>query len=169
MVAQGFQQQGDLARPEFADAAGIRPSGDRFFIELEGLELVRGKRVLVVDDDESIRELIQLGLASEGYSVESAPTGSAALAALAAKPPPDVLFLDLNLPDMNGFEILGKLEKNSEFGAMRVFILTGRNLGPEQLAELESKAVKVIEKGSVSLTAILETLKEKLQALAVAK
>ncbi|MBI2384465.1 MAG: response regulator [Elusimicrobia bacterium] len=148
----------------------VKPFERRTLLEkLAGLELVRGKRVLVVDDDEGIRELIQLGLAGEGYSVESAPTGAAALSALAAKPPPDVLFLDLNLPDMNGFEILGKLEKNSEFRAMRVFILTGRNLDPEQLAELERKAVKVIEKGSVSLTAILETLKEKLQALAVAK
>ena len=82
---------------------------------------------------------------------------------------PDVLFLDLNLPDMNGLEILGKIEKNREFHHMRVFILTGRNLGAAELAELERKAVKVIEKGSVSLSAILEELKERLQAMAVAK
>jgi CheY-like chemotaxis protein len=148
----------------------VKPFERRTLLEkLEGLELVRDKRVLVVDDDEEIRALIECGLANEGYDVTSAATGGAALAALAASPPPDVLFLDLNLPDMNGFEILGKIEKNKEFRGMRVFILTGRNLGPEELAELESKAVKVIEKGSVSLTAILDALKEKLQALAVAR
>ncbi len=148
----------------------VKPFERRALIEkLKGLELVRGKRVLVVDDDEDIRELVELGLESEGYRVESAATGAEALAALAAKPPPDVLFLDLNLPDMNGFEILGKIEKNREFSEIRVFILTGRNLGAAELAELESKEVKVIEKGSISLTAILDALKDKLTALAAAK
>ncbi|MEK7384641.1 MAG: response regulator [Elusimicrobiota bacterium] len=138
----------------------VKPFERRALLKkLEGLELVRGKRVLVVDDDEGIREMIRLGLTSEGYGVESAATGAAALAALAVKPP-DVLFLDLNLPDMNGLEILGKIEKNREFHHMRVFILTGRNLGAAELAELERKAVKVIEKGSVSLSAILEALKQ---------
>lgn len=147
----------------------VKPFERRTLLEkLGSLELVRGKRVLVVDDDAGIRELIELGLTGEGYSVESASTGAEALAALAVKPP-DVLFLDLNLPDMNGFEILGKIEKNKEFHDMRVFILTGRNLGAAELADLESKAVKVIEKGSISLSAILDALKERLQAMAAAK
>ena len=147
----------------------VKPFERRTLLKkLAGLELIRGKRVLVVDDDEDIREMIKLGLTGEGYSVQSESTGAAALAVLAAEPP-DVIFLDLNLPDMNGLEILGKIEKNREFRDIRVFILTGRNLGAEELSELERKAVTVIEKGSVSLSAILSSLKDKLQALAVAK
>jgi CheY-like chemotaxis protein/two-component sensor histidine kinase len=148
----------------------VKPFERRMLLDkLQGLELVRGKRVLVVDDEQGIRELVEHGLTSEGYAVESAVTGAAALEILAKEPVPDVLFLDLNLPDMNGFEILGKIEKNKEFRDMRVFILTGRNLGSVELAELESKSVKVIEKGSVSLLAILNALKERLSVLAVAK
>jgi CheY-like chemotaxis protein len=148
----------------------VKPFERRTLLKkLGGLELISGKRVLVVDDDEGIREMIRLGLVSEGYDVESAGTGAAALAALAASPPPDVLFLDLNLPDMNGFEILGKIEKDREYRGMRVFILTARDLGSAERAELESKAVKVIQKGSISLAAILDALKERLQLLEAAK
>jgi DNA-binding response OmpR family regulator len=147
----------------------VKPFERRTLLEkLEGVERTQGKRVLVVDDEQGIRELIQLGLTSEGYIVECAATGAKALAALAKKTP-DVLFLDLNLPDMNGLEILGKIEKNREFEAMRVFILTGRRLPSEELADLERREIKVIEKGSVSVSAILEALRERLLSLAEAK
>jgi hypothetical protein len=69
----------------------------------------------------------------------------------------------------HGFEILGKIEKNREYRGMRVFILTARDLGSAERAELESKAVKVIQKGSISLAAILDALKERLHFLEAAK
>ena len=148
----------------------VKPFERRTLLEkLKGLELTKGKSVMVVDDDGGIRELIQHGLAGEGYAVATATTGGAALSVLAAGPLPDALFLDLELPDMNGFEILGKIEKHREYPGMRVFILTGRELGTAELAELERKDVKVIEKGSINLAAILDALKDKLPAMAGAK
>ena len=122
--------------------------------------------MLVVDDDEDIRGMIQLGLRYEGYRVATAATGKEALAAIAADPP-EVLFLDLNLPDMTGFEILNRVESAGR--DMRIIVLTGQSLDAEQTEELQRRAERVISKGSISLNAILDSLKEKLKALAVSR
>ena len=107
--------------------------------------------------------MIQLGLRYEGYRVTTAATGKEALAAIAADPP-EVLFLDLNLPDMTGFEILNRVESAGR--DMRIIVLTGQSLDAEQTEELQRRAERVISKGSISLNAILDSLKEKLKALA---
>ena len=61
------------------------------------------RRVLVVDDDESIRELVHMALSSEGHQVLTAPHGRAALEVI-AKSPPDVILLDMKMPVMDGWE-----------------------------------------------------------------
>ena len=63
------------------------------------------RRVLVVDDDESIRELVDMALSSEGHQVLTAPHGRAALEVI-AKSPPDVILLDMKMPVMDGWEFM---------------------------------------------------------------
>jgi CheY-like chemotaxis protein len=65
--------------------------------------MTESRRVLVVDDDESIRELVDMALSSEGHHVMTAPHGAAALEAIAASPP-DVILLDMKMPVMDGWE-----------------------------------------------------------------
>ncbi|MBI3964967.1 MAG: response regulator [Chloroflexi bacterium] len=60
-------------------------------------------RVLVVDDDESIRAVTELALVSEGYEVRTAPHGAAALRVVANEQP-DVILLDMRMPVMDGWE-----------------------------------------------------------------
>jgi CheY-like chemotaxis protein len=60
-------------------------------------------RVLVVDDDESIREFVDMALSSEGHQVMTAPHGAAALEVIAVSPP-DVILLDMKMPVMDGWE-----------------------------------------------------------------
>ena len=57
-------------------------------------------RVLVVDDEPDLLELVRINLAQSGYTVETAASGSDALAAL-RRAPPDVMILDLMLPDLS--------------------------------------------------------------------
>ncbi|MFC4947506.1 response regulator transcription factor [Pseudonocardia sp. GCM10023141] len=64
--------------------------------------------VLVVDDESRIRDLLRRALQAEGYQVQTVATGAAALAA-AADHPPDLVVLDLYLPDMHGLDVLGFL------------------------------------------------------------
>jgi two-component system chemotaxis response regulator CheY len=64
---------------------------------------VAASRILIVDDDESIRQIVRMCLTDEGYEVFEAPNGQAALNRLAAAQP-DLILLDLRMPVMDGWE-----------------------------------------------------------------
>ena len=66
--------------------------------------MMEPRRILVVDDDESIRELVEMALSSEGHLVMTAPHGAAALEVI-ARTPPDVILLDMKMPVMDGWEL----------------------------------------------------------------
>jgi two-component system, chemotaxis family, chemotaxis protein CheY len=66
-----------------------------------------GQRVLIVEDDESIREMLELVLESEGYEVTSASDGAAALALL-EQTRPDLILLDMKMPVMDGWEFIAR-------------------------------------------------------------
>jgi two-component system OmpR family response regulator len=72
-----------------------------------------GARVLVVDDEPSIVDAISMTLRHQGYSVEAAETGKDALA-MVTKWRPDVIVLDVMLPDVDGFEVARRLSANNE-------------------------------------------------------
>ena len=82
-----------------------------------------GKRVLVVDDDRDIRELLVEFLASEGYDVASAPDGRRALAEARAHRP-DVILLDLMMPIMSGWEFREAQLGDPELADIPVVVVT---------------------------------------------
>src|SRR5690348_3055059 len=67
-------------------------------------------RVLCVDDDTYLTDLLRFALARDGYTVEVANTGTEALR-IAQTDPPDVVVLDIDLPDMNGFVLCTRFNK----------------------------------------------------------
>jgi two-component system KDP operon response regulator KdpE len=69
-------------------------------------------RVLVVDDEPPIRKLLRMGLGTQGYEILEAPNGKTALELAAAKP--DLIILDLGLPDFQGLELLRMLRSQDE-------------------------------------------------------
>ena len=69
-------------------------------------------RVLVVDDEPPIRKLLRMGLGTQGYEILEAPNGKTALALAAADP--DLIILDLGLPDIQGLELLRMLRSQNE-------------------------------------------------------
>jgi two-component system phosphate regulon response regulator PhoB len=85
---------------------------------------VPATRVLLVDDDQLQRDVLADVLASEGYEVRCAATGAEALASARANPP-DVLLLDLLLPDTDGATVLASLRGEPALGALRVIVTTG--------------------------------------------
>jgi two-component system alkaline phosphatase synthesis response regulator PhoP len=78
--------------------------------------------ILVVDDEESIRDMLTRFLTAEGFAVETAGDGLAALAA-ARRLQPDLVVLDVMLPGMDGFEVLRRLREASQ---VYVLMLTAR-------------------------------------------
>src|SRR5215467_11274677 len=81
------------------------------------------RRVLVVDDDDDIRLLLQELLTGAGYRVETAPDGRAALRVFHEKPT-DVVVLDLSMPELDGFETLERIRDLSD---VPVILLTARS------------------------------------------
>ena len=67
-------------------------------------------RVLVVDDDRAIRELLTFALTSEGYAVQTLRDGSEVEALLSAMPEPCVVLMDLMMPRVDGWEVCRRLE-----------------------------------------------------------
>ena len=78
--------------------------------------------ILVVDDEEMMRELLVDVLAMEGYTVETAENGQVAMERLKASPPLLVIS-DIKMPRMNGFELLKAVKES--FPSMRIIMMTG--------------------------------------------
>jgi chemotaxis protein histidine kinase CheA/ActR/RegA family two-component response regulator len=82
-------------------------------------------RILIADDSVTIRRAVEAVLAREGYDVRAAPDGMAALQVLLNEPPA-LLILDVEMPRLDGFELLSILRAHPEFAALRVVMLTSR-------------------------------------------
>ena len=94
-------------------------------------------RILVIEDNQRIAHFVEKGFVSSGYAVEICRDGMSGLRALRAAPP-DLIVLDLGLPDMDGMEVLETLRANGN--TMPVVVLTARGEIPERVAGFESGA-----------------------------
>jgi len=114
---------------------------------------------LVIDDERPIRRLVQLLLEGEGYQVYEAETGALGLQ-LAASRRPDVIVLDLGLPDMDGVTVLKRLR---EWTHTPVLILTVRDSEVDKVAALDNGADDYLTKpfGTDELLARLRALRRR--------
>ena len=108
---------------------------------------------VVVDDEIQIRRLLKVTLEANGYKVFEAPTGEAGLAEIAQRRP-DIVVLDLGLPDMDGVAVLKRLR---EWSAVPVIVLSVRDREEDKIAALDNGADDYLTKpfGSGELLARL--------------
>ncbi len=104
------------------------------------------KIILIVDDDENIRELLELLLKREGFNIEKAEDGKKAIEK-AKKIKPDLIILDLMLPVYGGFEILRELQSD-ENGKIPIIIITGKYMDRtlREMIIMEPNVKSLIEK-----------------------
>lgn len=96
----------------------------------------RAPLVLVVDDEEHITELLSMGLAMNGFDVERASTGRAALQAI-EEHKPDLVVLDVMLPDLDGFDVTKRIRQTEGPGQrLPVILLTARDTTADKVAGL---------------------------------
>ena len=98
------------------------------------------QRVLVVDDDPDIRELLSLVLQAQGYEVRSVEHGQAALDVLATWEPV-VIILDLRMPVMDGWEFRARQLAEPGWAAIPVVVLTGDVTADRRAPELRAAAI----------------------------
>jgi DNA-binding response OmpR family regulator len=82
-------------------------------------------RVLVVDDDEAVRIVVEAVLRADGHDVATAGDGEAALGLLGDDPLPSLVLLDLMLPRLSGWEILEAMARRPHLADVPVLVLTG--------------------------------------------
>jgi CheY-like chemotaxis protein len=86
-------------------------------------------RVLIVDDDEAVRNAVAEVLGEEGFEVRLAESGRRALTELGQEEPPALVLLDLMMPDVNGWQVLETMRSTGRLSAIPVVVLTAFDAG----------------------------------------
>ncbi|MHA7132408.1 response regulator [Oerskovia turbata] len=107
-----------------------------------GNRVADGNRVLVVDDDAGLVRALAINLRAHGWDVTVATNGAEALDA-AASARPDVILLDLGLPDLSGFEVI---EGIRGWSAVPIVVLSARQLGDDKVDALDAGADDYVTK-----------------------
>ena len=102
-------------------------------------------RILVVDDEPDLLELVRVSLVKAGFQVETAATGRAAIEKLEAAPP-DLLVLDLMLPDVSGNEICRKVRGHPALSDLPVVMLTAKSEEVDRVVGFELGADDYVAK-----------------------
>jgi CheY-like chemotaxis protein len=119
----------------------------------------RNAPALVVEDDEVARALLVRALAQEGWRVREAADGRAALAEVSAERP-QLILLDLMMPEMDGFEFVRELHKLPGAQSIPVVVITAKDITLEDRLRLSGYVEKILEKDSYSRDDLLRAVKE---------
>lgn len=122
---------------------------------------VRGARVLVVEDEEDVRELLTHQLAGAQLSVDTAENGKEALEKV-ARSAPDLVLLDLMMPQMDGFDFVTHMQKDRQWRKIPILVLTARDLTEEDRRRLEGGVLRIFQKGASSREELLSEVRERL-------
>ncbi len=121
-----------------------------------------GQRVLVVDDENSIRRYLRAALSAQGFIVHEAASGEEALTAV-LRDRPDIIILDLGLPDFDGIEVTRRLR---EWSQTPIIILSVREAENDKIAALDAGADDYLTKpfGTGELMARMRVVMRRLSA-----
>ena len=110
--------------------------------------------VLVVDDDPIVRAVVSQTLERAGWSIAEAENGRIALQRVAARRP-DVIVLDLVMPELNGFEFLAALRRDPAWRSVPVVVLTSMDLTAEDRRVLNGSVERILQKGALERDQLL--------------
>ena len=113
--------------------------------------------VMVVEDNADNREMICRQLAKAGWRVLEAKNGLAALAVLQNEQP-EIILLDLMMPEMDGFEFIRELRRHPQWRSLPVIVLTAKDLTLEERNWLEGQTQRIYQKGSSSKQTLLNEI-----------
>ncbi len=118
-------------------------------------------KIAIIEDDSAISQMYRIKFEAEGFQVETAENGKLGFELL-YKFRPDIVLMDLMMPEMNGDELLAKLRAEDWGKGLRVIVLTnmGEEEAPESLKALEVSAF--IVKADMTPRQVAELVKEKL-------
>ncbi|MBL9173936.1 MAG: response regulator [Verrucomicrobiales bacterium] len=125
----------------------------------------RDPEILVVEDDTSTRDVLRRAAEKHGWTVTEAENGRIGLERVAARVP-DVILLDLMMPEMDGFSFLEALRRRPEGRNIPVIVVTAKDLTPEDRTRLHGQAIEVLQKGGYSTHELAEEIRRAIQVAA---
>jgi DNA-binding response OmpR family regulator len=123
--------------------------------------------VLIVDDDQSTRDMLRRMLVKEGWTVREAANGAEGLDQL-ARAVPAVMLLDLMMPELDGFEVLRAVRQTAAWRDIPVVIVTSKALSRDELEWLRGHAIDVFQKGAYSRAELIAAVRAMVEAARLA-
>jgi CheY-like chemotaxis protein len=114
-------------------------------------------RILVVEDHADSCEALALFLGRQGHNVDCAPDGRTAMAHIVERTP-DLIVLDLNIPEMNGADLVEMLRSYVRLHSVPVIVFTGSPDGPLAIRAKSLRVSAVLKKASTSFDQIAKTI-----------
>jgi CheY-like chemotaxis protein len=121
------------------------------------------RRALVVEDDPATREMLRRMLQREGWAVDEAANGRIGLERVASLAP-DLILLDLMMPELDGFGFAERLRAEPAWRAIPVLVVTAKDLTPEERLRLNGWVEQVLQKGAYSREELLAEVRALVRA-----
>src|SRR5437868_2139108 len=126
------------------------------------------RSALVVDDEEPARKMLTQILEKERWNVVQAENGLEALERI-AKQRPDLILLDLVMPNMNGYQFLAELRKHDKWRSIPIIVVTAKDMSTEERLTLDGYVEKVLPKHALTEEALLTEIQDLIAACVHAK
>lgn len=119
--------------------------------------------VLVVEDDDRTREILRRTMEKTGWTVTEASNGRTALKMIGQKQP-NLILLDLMMPEMDGFEFMRELRQSSSWQGIPVIVITAKDLNSDDRRRLNGEVAQILKKGSYSIQDLHQEIQKVLAA-----
>jgi response regulator RpfG family c-di-GMP phosphodiesterase len=130
IIASSFDSEKDIEKGFVAGATAYLSKNEvRAYLKKTAEEalwkrsFIRKRKILIVDDSRAIRKIVEAGLKASGFNVATASNGKVALEVLRAEKP-DLIISDINMPEVNGFELCKSIKENPDFAAVPIVIMS---------------------------------------------
>lgn len=117
-----------------------------------------GREVLIVDDDQDANERLMEMLSRDGWNCRMALNGTEGLHTL-AEYQPDLVLVDLIMPEMDGYAFIREVRKNAQWNALPLVVMTATDVTSAQVRQLSNETAGIVQKGSLPLADLVADLR----------
>jgi PAS domain S-box-containing protein len=115
--------------------------------------------VLLVEDDADTRSMMRWMLAKEGWTIVEAENGQVALTRVVEQPP-ELILLDLMMPQMDGFTFITELRQNPQWRTIPIVVITAMSLTPEERMQLNGYVIQILQKSAYTREQLLGEVRD---------
>lgn len=121
------------------------------------------RHALVVEDDRDTREMLRRLLERDGWAAAEAENGRAAIECMEARRP-DLLLLDLMMPEMDGFQVVDEIRRREEWRSIPIVVITAKDITAEDRLRLSDYVRAILQKGAYEYRDLLAEIRDLMRA-----